>query len=137
MNPLRLLAYLWALPITLLGLALALLALFGGGARRVDGVLEVHGGAIPWFLRYCLPWSGGFVAMNLGHVVVGRDLEWLARTRAHERVHVAQCERWGPFFVPAYLGASLWAWLRGGHYYRDNVFERAARQLDPSSGAPP
>jgi hypothetical protein len=46
--------------------------------------------------------------------------------RAHERVHVRQCERWGIFFLPAYLGGSLWAAMRGGDPYRDNPFEREA-----------
>jgi hypothetical protein len=50
----------------------------------------------------------------------------LDETRAHERVHVAQCERWGPLFVPAYLAAGAWAWARGRHPYFDNPFEREA-----------
>ena len=37
--------------------------------------------------------------------------------RAHERVHVRQCETWGPLFVPAYLTASLWAVWRGRNFY--------------------
>ena len=45
--------------------------------------------------------------MTLGHVVLGRSAAALAETRAHERVHVTQCERWGPFFVPAYAASSL------------------------------
>jgi hypothetical protein len=46
--------------------------------------------------------------------------------RAHEQVHVRQYERWGPFFVPAYLASSLWQGLCGRHLYRDNHFERPA-----------
>ncbi|MCA1583289.1 MAG: hypothetical protein LC791_00470 [Acidobacteria bacterium] len=65
--------------------------------------------------------------MALGHVVAARDAEALSSTRAHERAHVAQAERWGPFFVPAYLAASLWAVGRGEHPYFDNLFERDAR----------
>jgi hypothetical protein len=64
--------------------------------------------------------------MTLGHVVVGRDAPALHRTRAHERAHVRQAECWGPFFLPAYLVSSLVVSLRGGHYYRDNRFERDA-----------
>ena len=52
--------------------------------------------------------------MTLGHVVLGRSAAALAETRAHERVHVTQCERWGPFFLPAYAASSLAAWARGG-----------------------
>jgi hypothetical protein len=69
---------------------------------------------------------GGVAAVTLGHVVLGASVTALAETRAHERVHVAQCERWGPFFLPAYALASLWARLRGRDAYRDNPFEREA-----------
>jgi len=64
--------------------------------------------------------------MTLGHVVLGRDELLLDLTRDHERVHVRQCERWGPLFIPAYLLASLWVKLRGGRPYEDNPFEREA-----------
>ena len=37
-----------------------------------------------------------------------------------------QAERWGAFFVPAYFVSSVVAAMRGGHYYRDNRFERDA-----------
>ena len=67
--------------------------------------------------------------MTLGHVVLGRSAAALAETRAHERVHVTQCERWGPFFLPAYAASSLAAWARGGHPYWDNAFERRAFDL--------
>ena len=46
-----------------------------------------------------------------------------------------QCQRWGPIFIPAYLLASLAAWLSGGHYYLDNAFERQARAIEESEGA--
>lgn len=72
------------------------------------------------------PWGHGADAMTLGHVVIGRDAMALEGTRAHERVHVRQYERWGPFFVPAYFLAGAWALLRGGHPYFDNRFEREA-----------
>jgi hypothetical protein len=39
---------------------------------------------------------------------------------------VKQYERWGPFFIPAYLGSSAWMWLRGRDAYRDNPFEAEA-----------
>ena len=124
------LARLWALPTTALGAVLAAVAVATGGrAALVDGVLEVHGG---WIRRALarLPLGGGVAAVTLGHVVLGLDPRTLAATRAHERVHVAQCERWGPLFLPAYAAASLWALLRGRHPYRDNVFEREALALE-------
>ena len=123
----RVLAYGWALPVTVPGLLLALLVLAAGGrARNVTGVLEVHGRAAGLLLRRFVPLRGGASAMTLGHVVLGRDAGCLERTRTHERVHVRQCERWGIFFLPAYAIASLVAVLRGRHYYRDNAFEKAA-----------
>jgi hypothetical protein len=125
---LRPLAYLWAAPATLLGLLLLVLASMSGGrARRVQGVLEVHGGLVRWLLTRWVPIAGGASAITLGHVVVGRDADCLERCREHEQVHVRQYERWGPLMIPAYFASSLVAWLRGRHYYLDNAFERAAR----------
>lgn len=65
-------------------------------------------------------------AITLGHVVLAADTRRLVETRTHERVHVAQYERWGFLFPLLYLAASLRAVLAGGHIYRDNVFEREA-----------
>jgi hypothetical protein len=79
---------------------------------------------------------GGTAAMTLGHVVIGRDRESLESTRAHERVHVRQCEVWGPLFVPAYLAASLTAIARGRSAYSDNRFEVEAYELEGTPSAP-
>lgn len=119
--------YAWSLPNSALGVLLVALALASGGrAARVCGVLEAHGGLVAFMLRRLVPLRGGASAMTLGHVVVARDIDCLERTRAHERAHVRQYERWGPLFLPAYLGASLMALVRGQHYYRDNHFEKEA-----------
>jgi len=59
-------------------------------------------------------------------VVIGRSVAALDLTRAHERVHVRQCHRWGPLFIPAYLLASAIACLRKQDPYRANPFEREA-----------
>jgi hypothetical protein len=123
----RVLARLWALPMTVLGLLLIPLAwLSGGHTSVVDGVIEAHGGWITAFLRRWPPFSAGAAAMTLGHVVLAMSPRDMEESRAHERVHVRQCERWGILFLPAYLGASLWALLRGRDPYRDNPFEREA-----------
>ena len=126
----RLLRYLWASPTTLLGLAfLHPTLLTGGRARVVHGVLEIHGGLTSLFLERCTLLPGGAMAMTLGHVVLGRDQAALDFTRPHERVHVRQCETWGPFFLPAYGLASALVFLRRGRPYRDNPFEREAFAL--------
>ena len=121
------LRYAWAAPNTLLGLVFGALILCGRGARVrvVGGVLEFGGGALAWLARRW-PRAVRFDAITFGHVVLGVNAFALARTRAHERVHVRQYERWGALFLPAYLGASAWLWLRGRDAYRDNPFEREA-----------
>ena len=126
--PDRPLAYLWALPTTTVGLLVFALASIVGGVRYqvVAGVLEVYGGLVTWFLTSCTLLERGASAMTLGHVVLGRDEQLLELTRDHERVHVRQCERWGPLFLPAYLLASAFIFLRGGRAYEDNPFEREA-----------
>lgn len=126
MTPARALRYLWAFPVTALGLLAALLTAWTGGTlERRQGTLEVHGGFARWFLTRR---GIGASAMTLGHVILGIHPVALATNRAHELAHVRQCERWGIFFLPAYGLASLWAWLRGGHYYRDNGFEVSAER---------
>lgn len=115
---------LWAAPNTLVGLLLALaLLIVGARARRVDGVLEITA------LARAPRWRWPFAAITLGHVIVATHAEALQRLRAHERVHVRQCESWGPFFLPAYLLAGAWQWVCGRSPYRDNPFEVQARRL--------
>jgi hypothetical protein len=120
---------LWALPATLPGLALGAIAVaLGAKAHRAGGTLEIAGGAVG---ALALPFS----AITLGHVVLAVDEQARLRCRAHERVHVAQYERWGIFFFGAYLASSAWQWARGRDPYRDNRFEREAfARCDPSAG---
>lgn len=128
MSPLvRPLIYLWALPTTSVGLvATALTLVTGGRARWHTGVLEVRGGFSAFFLRRLVPLPGGATAITLGHVVLARDAAAHESTRAHERIHVKQCERWGPLFIPAYLTMALILKVRGKDSYHDNPFEREA-----------
>lgn len=125
----------WAGPWTLLGIFFGLIGMAtGGGVQRVGRVLEFHGGALAWLLRSA-PIAGGASALTLGHTVLARTAGDLDRTRDHELVHVAQYERWGILFVPAYLGCSAWLWLRGRDPYWDNPFEREAYNKEFGLGA--
>ena len=131
----RVVVYLWAGVNTAIGALLALPALYRGRITIVDGVVEAHGPLLRAALRRLIPLPGGAAAITFGHVVLGVDATALAQTRAHERVHVCQYERWGPFFIPAYVLSSLWVLVSGGDPYFDNHFERAACQ--PPQGVRP
>ncbi|MCY7314680.1 MAG: signal peptide prediction [Rubrivivax sp.] len=125
-------------PCTAVGVLPALLlCAVGASARRVTGVLEVAfdsdrlAGAR---LLARLPFS----AITLGHIVLARTHACHRAVRSHERVHVAQYERWGLLFFVLYLGSSAWQLLRGRRPYVDNHLERQARRLagddDPPVG---
>jgi hypothetical protein len=117
----RVLRYFWAGPASCIGLLLAAL----GGARISvhTGVVEAEGRLLAWGLTHLTLLEGGVSAITFGHVVLAKSRAALAATRAHERVHVRQYERWGPLFIPLYLSASLWTAARGRHPYFDNPFE--------------
>jgi hypothetical protein len=120
----RVLGYIWAFPVTSLGLLFLLPTLLSGGVRFERGAMELYGGFARFFLRHCLLIKAS--ALCLGHVILGQDREALDHTRDHEHVHVRQCMSWGVFIVPAYFLSSFLAWRRGGHFYFDNRFEREA-----------
>ena len=110
----RLIAIIWALPFTVLGLLIGSVGLCTGGRILWRWPLEFFGGGVEWFLSR-LP-SDLVMAMTLGHVILGRTEAALNISREHELIHVRQYERWGPL-----LG------LRGKDGYRDNPFEKEAR----------
>jgi drug/metabolite transporter (DMT)-like permease len=139
----RVFRILWALPNTLIGLLFVPVALLSGGhVRWRGGALEVQGRGVAWILHRLVPIPGGASALTLGHVVLGRNERCLRECDAHERVHVRQYEVWGPLFLPAYVVASVVAFLRGGDPYRGNRFERAAfegtafERVDSAATAP-
>lgn len=106
----KILHYIWTLPYTLLGLFFVPSALLTkGGMKIVDGVLEVHGGFVTWFLKHGIPIRGYLAALTLGHVMLGYNKESLSTYRFHEHVHVRQYEILGPAFIFVYLAASIWA----------------------------
>jgi Domain of unknown function (DUF4157) len=124
MSPPRPLVYLWTGPTTLPGLILAAFtALTRGRCEVREGILAVRGGFAERLLSSRLMRAK---AMTLGHVILARDQYALEAHWAHELGHVRQAETWGLAFIPAYLLASAWAFLRGRHHYRDNWFEQDA-----------
>lgn len=125
---LTVLRYLWALPYTLVGLLFVpFVAATGGRVQVVQGVVEMYGRVPDFWLRRIV-WVPNALAITVGHVVLARDHDALALTRAHERAHVHQYERWGIVFGPAYLLASIWAALSKEGAYQGNRFEREARE---------
>lgn len=127
MHPLRRFAtYAWALPNTMPGLLIGgLFVVFGARASIIAGAIEFSGG-LPGYAVSRLPNQYRFSAITLGHVILGMDTQALSACRQHEHVHIQQYERWGIFFLPAYLLSSLWQLLHGRQAYRDNYFEKQA-----------
>ena len=128
---------LWALPLTLFGLLLALPVVCARGSLQS---LPVTGGgyAVPallvrgWLGDYLLARHpfGAMHAMAIGHIVIASRSAISRRLLVHELAHVAQAARWGILFPLAYLVASAQAYRRGGDLYWDNVFEVAAREAE-------
>jgi len=122
----RIAVWLWASPNTLIGLVAGFIMLLTGArVRAVQGAIEFGGGAIGRALIDRTP-PIRFRAMTLGHAILGASEADLDAARRHEQVHVRQYERWGPFFLPAYLISSAWQLARGRRCYLDNHFEREA-----------
>ena len=124
----RILRYLWVSPITLLFLPLLVVAkLSGGNVTLHTGVIEICDGWLGRKLARGLPLFGAVNAFTVGHIVVGISVQHLAASRCHERVHVAQFEKWGSLFPLVYGLGSLYALARGKHAYWDNPYEFEAR----------
>lgn len=114
----RILGYLWSLPLGVVGgiVALASMAL-GDRAHWRDGAIVVvaENGPIGRRLRE-RGWGGAAIGWTILLWQDDREIE------AHERVHVHQALRWGVAFWPVYLVALL---IYG---YRWHPFEVAARR---------
>ena len=112
----RALAYLWAAPMTAVGLLLGATT----GVRPVvrDGVLLFPGARGP---AAALLRAQGYAATTLGHAVIATRGP-SPSLMAHELVHVRQAERFGVLFAPVY--GLLWA-IYG---YGRHPMERAARR---------
>ena len=120
----------------MLGLLIGGIGLFFGGRARVRGrAIEFYGGGIKWFIQR-LPQGQFTLALTLGHTILGQTEASLDISHKHEAVHVAQYERWGPFLLPAYFLSSVYMWMTGRRFYRDNHFEREAYDIDGGEHAP-
>ncbi|GAC1406188.1 MAG: hypothetical protein NVSMB6_02020 [Burkholderiaceae bacterium] len=140
---LALVGVVWALPLSLLGLIIAVPVLLAGGqvtielASRTSSAGSRRGllpallvrGRVGDFLLAHHPF-GAMQGMAVGHVVIVHRDATLRRLLAHEMAHVAQAACWGVLFPFAYLSASAWAFSRGRDGYWDNVFEVAARKAE-------
>jgi hypothetical protein len=137
---LRLLQWLWALPLTLCALPLwclvwlqrpfypsnhAVVQVFTAQAAIV---FIAHSPAIAWLLRHH-PF-GEMQAVAIGCCVLAQDAQMLERTLPHELVHVKQALHWGPLFPLAYAACSAWAYSKGRCAYADNYFEKQAQLCD-------
>jgi hypothetical protein len=126
---------LWAAPLTLFGLALALPVRLRRGRWRVlrghTGAVLVQGPLADWTLRRHP--AGAMNAIALGHVVIATQDGLSPRLLAHELEHVRQAERWGPLFPLLYLASSAWQLLRGRDAYWHNHFEVAARAAEQAA----
>jgi len=120
----------WASPNTLLGLLIGSMGMCFGGRARIRGrVIEFYDGGTKWFIQR-LPHGQFILALTLGHIILGQTDASLDISREHEMVHVRQYECWGPLFLPAYYLSSIYMWLIGRRFYRDNPFECEAYDAD-------
>lgn len=123
---------LWAAPLSLFGLLLALpVVATGGRARVLRRPLPAFlvSGALADRMLHRHPF-GAMSGMALGHVVLVQRQALTPRLLRHELEHVRQAARWGLLFPLAYLAASAWALLRGRDAYWHNAFEIAARAAE-------
>jgi hypothetical protein len=132
----RCVTWLWALPLTLLGLCVWVTVYFERRIfNRKSAVTQVksaqaaiifvaYSNAVKWLLVHH-PF-GRMDAITIGCCVLACDAAALQRTWTHECVHVRQALQWGPLFPLAYAASSAWAGLRGRCMYEDNYFEKQA-----------
>lgn len=132
----RSITWLWALPLTLLGLCIWVVVYFERHIfDRKSAVTQVkpaqvaivfiaYSNTIKWLLvRHPL---GCMDAITIGCCVLACDAAALERTWTHECVHVRQALQWGPLFPLAYAASSAWAGLHGRCVYAGNYFEQQA-----------
>ena len=108
------LGFVWTLPNTLLGLVAG--ALTFQRPRAVDGALVFDRG--PRGLTAVMR-AFDRAAMTVGYVIVSSEPVEGTLLR-HEKHHIVQYRRWGPFFIPVYLLLAV------GYGYRKHPMELSA-----------
>lgn len=121
------LGFIWALPVTLVGLALALVT-----CSRIDSVRDGAWvlAARPWWTRHFFE-RFHVAAYCWGATIHMPGHDWRYDPTAvvrHELVHFKQARIFGVFLPIVYGVCALTAWAQGGHPYRDNWLERWARE---------
>jgi hypothetical protein len=107
---------------TLAGLAVA-----RAGRARIS-----HGPRSLWFAEgYALPFpvAGAFTVGNV--IITPRSIDEIGEAAVrHEERHTWQYTVCGTLFMPLYMTAMGWSWVRTGDRAARNVFERAAGLAD-------
>lgn len=122
----------WAFPLTLFGLLVALPTWFRHGNLHLIQAPTpaiLASGPLADYLLQRHPF-GPMCAMAIGHVVIAEKRSLTPQILTHELAHVRQAAQWGIIFPFAYLAASAWAAMRGQDAYWHNVFEVAARKAE-------
>ena len=120
-------AVIWSSPVGVLGLLGALLFRIArwGQLRVSDGAVEViaRGPLARWLA------DKQWAAFTLGWTIFYWKEEFADHPsiRRHEREHIRQFLRFGPLMLVLYPLLGVCVALGGGHFYRDNPLEKAAR----------
>lgn len=112
---------------------MANLSTFAGLAIARLGRAEVsHGPRCLWFAEhYALPFpvAGAFTVGNV--IITPRSFAEIGESVvAHEERHTWQYTLCGSMFLPLYVTAMGWSWIRTGDRAARNIFERAAGLKD-------
>ena len=112
---------------------MANLSTFAGLAIARLGRAEVsHGPRGLWFAEhYALPFpvAGAFTVGNV--IITPRSIAEIGESVvAHEERHTWQYTLCGSMFLPLYVTAMGWSWIRTGDRAARNIFERAAGLKD-------
>lgn len=136
-QPWKTLAFLWSLPMTAIGVLWALVL----GAKWYRQEPD------DWSLHFICPDGGRgqsfLLRFNVAAQTLGATIVY-ARARlaiydvlvTHERVHVRQNMKFGPFAPVLYAMASIVAWAYGGDAYKSNDGEEEARYASGESNQP-